>query len=214
MNYLVTYPRSGTNWTLNRIKALLEVDQNLKKLAKNCYVRHSHLGFRPGGALNGEKPSITIDAKARMFIQLRDARKVLVSNWYFIKSSEQIYKKRSNEWPDMFSNIESHLRSSYAVDRFCQFLKRVKEFKNVAQARNFYYYEDIHSHQFIYEIPKILGVDYEVTNEIAAKAHERGNYPDVQFGTDHSALSKETAEYIQSQLRERCVLEEYSERYL
>jgi hypothetical protein len=204
---LVTYPRSGTNWFINIVEHLIDLDPVLK----GATIDHTHLGFRPGGVLNPE--SVRNYKDTDHIVLLRNARKSLVSNWFFMTTNERILERRKKDFPEMLVDVDTFLKSPYGVGRFSSFLARVKTLSE--RTRAFYFYEDMHDYTFLRNIPTLLGVPgYISPDNLMREAYAAGSYPDVQFGTDHSLAKGESLQYVQRYLIRHCKLDAYRQRYL
>ena len=214
-NYVISYPRSGVNWTLNRIRALAKLagDELWPKHVKPC-IKHNHLGFEPRAEMSGRAYDIPLQEGSQIFVLLRDARKALVSNWYFILANNSVRSHHYKECPEAMTDLNSFLLSPFAAKRYCNYLKKVKEIKEEGTIGGFLFYEDIQDPSFMYDVPRIMGREYQVTEELAQQAQEASSERVVDFGTDHSAAKPETLQLIQEELIELCPLDEYRERYL
>jgi len=214
-NYLITYPRSGVNWTINRMKALIKLagPSLWDRERESRFIRMNHLGFSPEDPVEGKEFSFEIGNR-KIFTILRDARKCLVSNWYFIQAHSRIQQRLEGRLPESLRDLNSFLLSPYAVRKYCNFLERIREFKANGHLGKVYFYEDVQDESFMYDIPTILGVNFTPSAKLARQAHKASSEVINTFGTDHTAASQESLEAVQMGMNNLCTLEEYRKRYL
>jgi hypothetical protein len=214
-NYLITFPRCGVTWTINRVRALISLaGDDMLPMTEKKFLRINHLGFSPEDPPEGKEARTELIGTQKIFTILRDARKVLVSNWYFLQAHRKMAEMVSERHPGTLDNLDAFLKSPYAAYKFSNFLKRMDDFKKNDKLGGIYFYEDIQDYSFFYEIPRIVGVAYRPTEDIALLAHKNSSEVVNTFGTDHSAPAPESLDYVQEVLKERCCLDEYRERYL
>lgn len=213
-NYLITYPRSGVNWTINRIKALIDItDGKLWPQNGGRFIRMNHLGFAPETSIEGIETLLDLDGR-EVFVILRDARQCLVSNWYFIIAHTRVKQTLNRTAKEHFVNLETFLKSPYATKKYCNFLNKINRIKKDGNIGQIYFYEDIQDLSFMYEIPKILGVNFSPAKKTVKQAQLDSNAVVNTFGTNHLAAKPETLEFVQEEMKRFCKLEEYRKRYL
>ncbi len=174
----------------------------------------NHFGFSPEDPIQGKSFEIERTEDEKVFVLLRDAKQMLVSNWYFIRANKRVSEKLNKLYPGSINSLHAFLRSPLATTKFSNFLRKIQDLKEAGCIGDIFFYEDIYDYQFIKCIPSILGVDNIISEDLAKQIHQDSLERVNTFGTDHSAAKKEDLEWIDFRLNETCELEEYRTRYL
>lgn len=214
---LVTFPRSGTVWTMNRLRTFLMMYRDMTGplcggMGKR--IQHTHAGFHPFTLSEGKNPYF--DNDQRTFVLLRDARKVLVSNWHWLIDivDRGVNPVEFVEHP-IPDNISDFIRGPRGVVKFQNFLRLINSYKQKGILEDVFYYEEADGPDFIRQFPEVMGLDFEPSDDFIARVIEENsemvNHID---GTDHDAVPKKDLAYIQKELKKDCPLQEYADRYL
>lgn len=198
MNYLVSYPRSGTMWTLVRLDALRIACKMLQPL--NRIIRSTHLGFHPGGDPEGKIRPLPRDAES-IYVLIRDMKKSIVSLWYFLE------QKKLSPPP-----IEEFVLGERGVVRACKFLNQID---GIAQERpvEILFYEDNQGPEFFSVAPRMIRAPETRARKVALRVHAQTRQPINLVGAEHN-IDPEILETTDEYLIQRCMLNKYKERYL
>jgi hypothetical protein len=169
-----------------------------------------------------------LDKEEEIFITLRDAKCILPSYFAFGSNYEAFNNKVV--FGGYLPNFTRFLNGEYAVPRICKFLNGVYELSKHRKI-NILYYEDRFRVESVYEVPRILGIDYQLTLEEAEQIFQDTEMSTIKagrnmevassdigsmyrIGSPKSSLSILQQEKIDKYLRDNCLLQEYRERYL
>jgi hypothetical protein len=209
VNYFISYPRSGAQWTQKRMRFFLEHFANIK--LGEIYDRsitYTHYGFtffNPGTkALT--RPSFTKNDK--LFILFRDARKSIVSYFYYLRRRQPSLLEKI-----CCSSPEDFVYGIYGVSRFNSYLNKIERYRDLAAKTSFIFYEDAMSLDFIKLIPSIMEVDYNLSDEEANKIIEEFPFSLEESFSSHEK-DAEYLNYIQKYLLKNCFNLEYRDKYL
>jgi hypothetical protein len=215
MHWLITYPRSGTDWTRRRMKLLLKLFKQRGVLPPGVPIKNSHLGFNPPKGVDGTgNRRKHIKPNDHLHVLLRDGRKSVVSTFFFLY--ERICDRNRETFHRKYGkfDVNSYVRSGWGATRFVLYLNRLQEYKENGYSIDFRYYEDIGTREFIYEIPSMLGLTITPTEEEVERVYNEGKRIVNLVGADHSTLSLDSAKHIQETIEKGCRLQEYRDRYL
>jgi hypothetical protein len=206
----------------------------------NKLIGNTHLGYGHSPSLTG-MPQIEFTFDGDVFVLLRETAAVLVSHYYYITDRKD---PRSTE---IISNYKigdlcSFIRGPYGVERICHYLNNVQHRSSNRDNFVFLFYEDAFNKEFIRVIPRMLGVNYKLSEEEVDYIHSNTDFQNISSGsTDRElgslgisirtqlgnkkmrigtpdsykeSLGVEDLDYITGYLEENCLLPQYRERYL
>jgi len=229
MNYFISYPRSGRIWQEHRMKLFLEKNYNIfqetfpgvfppeapvgPKHVWNCLSQilvGSHIGFAPVGGSGVMRFAMPLKKnKDIAYVLLRDTQKSVVSHYYYLKNRKNALGGNIPTELNQFITSEE-----YGVLRFCRYCEKINQLKRMVKEVRFIYYEDASDREFIYNIPKMMGLeDYVPTDEEIDYVYQNSIAKVNTSGTKHE-LGDEVVDYIHRTLKKNCQLEEYRERYI
>lgn len=201
MQILITYPRTGTAWTKRRLRRFARLYR--ERGGEFIKVGHTHASYDP--RFYNYSNHHTFRPDIRLFALIRDARKVVVSNWYWIQQhldNEQFDRKE-------YKSLASYV--PYGALRYADYLNWLGEL-NLSQ---YYFHEDIGTDAFVRkDIPVILGIEgYEPEEKLVSAVMKHGAEKVNLVGTDHSSVPKSLLDEIDSLMQVHCSFAPYMERY-
>jgi hypothetical protein len=163
-----------------------------------------------------------------IFVTLRDAKGIIPSYYHFAKNFEPFYHYEVFE--ELSQDMASFVTCRFGVPRVCNFLNGVEELSRHRKV-NIFFFEDKFDVQSVHEIPKLLGIDYQISEQQAQQIFEDTKMSTIKAeknkevapsdigsmyrrGSPKSELLQPQQDEIDNYLREHCELEVYRERYL
>lgn len=174
-------------------------------------VHVTHGGLHPFDPPGKEYAPPVANDGGSYFLLLRDARKVITSNWFWTKLALSRTPEHMipEHLKDGVPELTDYIRGPMGLERFQRWMRAVAglPFSGI------FYQEDGPS-PIIEAMPEILTLDYKPTKDIVAKTLELNEEVINLVGADHSKTLKKDKDYIQRHLKKDCALAPYAERYL
>lgn len=201
-NTLLTYPRTGTSWTQRRMRRWAKEYMRVKGLKEIPKTWHTHALYHPKYHEYVGEHEFKV---GKVFALIRNARKVVVSNWYWLQKRG---KNEQFQHPD-YKSLETYV--PYGAPRYVHYLNWLMELELEA----FYFSEDISTEEFSRtELPRMLGVEPFDLDELGAhRVKETTNEVVNLVGADHSSVPPHLITHIDEVVERDCRFQPYLDRY-
>jgi len=209
-NFFISHPRSGTQWTKRRIKAI----QEWRGIVPGNRVTFSHFGYNPMTPRNPNKQRNVIGLNVTVL--MRDPCALFASYYCFYNGQARKHRDR----PEARSPVEFVL-GDYGISRLCSFLNDVdrvvvQDAASKNNRINYLFYEDLFNvDRFAKMMLPIMDTGRALVGkeiEILSKHHTMDR--NAQINKYRETLTREAIDIVRDGMRSGCRLAAYRKRYL